>query len=167
MDDFIYTLLFVGWIVYSIYSAVKKNKAKVNSSQSPSSPTSESSDIIDNVLESMFHQEKPSTASVAPHPYSEGDFEEEILDTYQNQEEVSDYEEADYLDTVPEADVESKIDTYSGTDNVEPSIILEEEENEIQKSAIDDNEEDKNTNSLDFDLRQAVIAQAILERPYE
>lgn len=36
-----------------------------------------------------------------------------------------------------------------------------------KKTAIDNNDEGGNTNSFEFDLRQAVIAQAVLEKPYE
>lgn len=174
MGDSIYTILVVAWVVYGIYSAVKKNKAKANAAVAPP-PSQSKPTAIESIFESLF-QDKSSAAPVASRPYAADDFEEEdfeedfdpeSVESYQDQEEVHEYEEADYLDTVPEANVESKIDTYSGTDNIVSSFIQEEERDEIQKTAIDNNDEGGNTNSFEFDLRQAVIAQAVLERPYE
>ena len=173
MDDLIYTLLFIGWIAYGIYSAVKKNKAKANAAVAP--PPQSQPTAIESVFESLF-QEQSSVAPVVSLPYAadnfkeddfEEDFDPESVESYQDQEEVYEYEEADYLDTIPKVNAESEIDTYSGTDNVQSSLVLEEEMDEIQKSAIDSNEEGGNTNSYDFDLRQAVIAQDVLDRPYE
>ena len=174
MGDSIYTILIIAWVVYGIYSSIKKNKAKANAAVASPPPQSKPN-AVESVFESLF-QEQSSAAPVASHPYAADDFEEEDLEedfdpesveSYQDQEEVYEYEESDYLDTVPKATVESEIDTYSGTDNAVPSILFEEEMDEIQKSAIDSNEEEGNTDSEEFDLRQAVIAQAVLDRPYE
>lgn len=171
MDDLIYTLLIIGWIAYGIFSAVKKNKAKANSSSASQATSTGEKSAVETVFESLF-QENTQTYSEVNSPYyksapvdvsEEPDYQEE----YDENSEFDEYEEPDYLDTVPEVKLESEIDTYSGTDNVESSIIIEEDLDEIQKSAIDGEDEGGNANSFDFDLRQAVIAQAVLERPHE
>jgi hypothetical protein len=164
MEDVIYTLLVIAWVGYGIYSAAKKRKAKENSPAAASPVQSQSKETIESVFESLF-QGNPSTSPLTP-PYSQEEYVEEIIDSDPDNytDNAEEYEEVDYLDTVPEAKLESEIDTYSGTDNVEASVLLDEEMDEIQKSAIESSEK---TNSYDFDLRQAVIAQAVLERPYE
>lgn len=174
MDDLIYGLLVVAWVVYGIYSASKKNKAK--GSQQPTSrpATSQSKDTIEAVFESFFQGSSPNPLAT-PHPYSQPEYVEESpdyenLDSYQDQNMVERYEESDYLDVVPEPFIESKIDTYSGTDNVQQAIVVdqEDENDTIKNSAIDHvdlaNEEEE---SVVFDLRQGILAQAILERPYK
>lgn len=163
MDDLIYGLLVIAWIVYGIYSSAKKNKAKANSASAPETTNTQSKNTIETVFESLF-QEKPQKYAEIDSPYYESESVDPTIDSSGYQNEVNDYEEADYLDTVPEAIVESKIDTYSGSDNEESSFVPEEEMDEIQKSAIGSSEND---NSYDFDLQQAIIAQAILERPHE
>lgn len=165
MEDIIYTLLVIAWIGYGIYSAAKKRKAKENSPAAAPPVRSQSKETIKSVFESLL-QGSPSTSPVTPQPYSQEEYVEEIIDSDPDNytDEAEEYEEIDYLDTVPDANTESKIDTYSGIESVEASILLDEEMDEIQKSAIESSE---NANSYDFDLRQAVIAQAVLERPYE
>jgi hypothetical protein len=165
MEDIIYTLLVIAWVGYGIYSAAKKRKAKENSPAAAAPVQSQSKETIESIFESLF-QGSPSISPVTPHPYSQEEYVEEITDSNPDNytDEAEKYEEIDYLDTVPEANTESKIDPYSGTNNAEASILLDEEMDDIQKSAIESGE---NANSYDFDLRQAVIAQAVLERPYE
>ena len=164
MDDLIYTLLFIGWIVYGIYSAVKKNKAKANSVPASQVTSTENKSTVETVFENLF-QEKNQYYDKVDSPYYASDVVEESEDSIDYQDEIEEYEELDYLDTIPEPTVESKIDTYSGTDNAKSSLVPEEEMDEIQKSALDYDE--KSTDKSSFDLRQAIVAQAILERPYE
>jgi hypothetical protein len=164
MDDLIYTLLFIGWIVYGIYSAVKKNKAKANSVPAPQTISTENKSTVETVLENLF-QESTQNYDKVNSPYYASDVVEESKNSLDYQDEIEEYEELDYLDTIPEPTVESKIDTYSGTDNAQSVLVPEEEMDEIQKSAIDNDSE--STTESTFDLRQAIIAQAVLERPYE
>ncbi len=170
MDDLIYILLFIGWIAYGIFSAVKKNKAKANSTSASQVTSTESKSSVETVLESLFQENSQNYSEVNSPYYKTAPVDaSEETDNYEDEyEEYGEYEEPDYLDTVPEATVESEIDTYSGTDNVESSLVLEEEMDEIQLSAIKgDGLSNEDDDLIDFDLRQAVIAQTVLERPYE
>jgi|GEM_PF-3643575 len=173
MDDFIYTLLIFAWIAYGVYSAVKKNKAK----NAPANPTKTSAprpaENIEEVLKTFF--DGNSTREVQ-HPYYSNVPKEEPLEI------VEDFEESSYedfpvseLDVVPpkEAALEEvmpNLDTYSGSDNVDLATVdsSEEDEDSIEKSAITDAVEDDSENEkVRFDLRQAIIAQTLLERPYQ
>ncbi len=165
MDDLIYGLLVVAWVVYGIYSASKKNKAKLSGQSAPSTPQPKT--IVENVFESLF-QESSQSYSEINSPYYKTDIVEASIDSDSSTDNVEEYEENDYLDIVPEAQKESEIDTYSGTDNVIQSIVIEDENDEIKKSAIESYSlDDKKTTESIFDLRQGIIAQAILERPYK
>lgn len=160
MDDLIYTLLVIGWIAFGIYTKVKKSNNKAASTNRAQSPKPR--ETINTVFESLF----PTAATTIPepHPYRPSNIYEEPVE-----EENFSYEEMDYLDQVPDEIVESKLDTYSGTDNVQysTSSIKTMEMDEIQTSAIDDEHEVKSDADAElFDLRQGIIAQAILERPY-
>ena len=165
MDDIIYTLLIVAWVAYGIFSAVKKNKAKGEIPTAQAKP--QSKDTVESLLESLFEVSSPNPL-VTHHPYSPIEYVDE------NQPiEEEEYRESDYLDVLPEMSTESKIDTYSGTDNIQPAIVDDDvdeelEYDEIKNSAIDNATlEDDESVLFTFDLRQAVISQVILERPYQ
>jgi len=173
MDDLIYGLLVIAWVVYGIYSASKKNKAK-GSQQPVSRPeTSQSKDTIEAVFESFF-QDSSTDPLTTPQPYSQVDYSEESTDyentdSYRDQNSLEEYDESDYLDVVPEPFTESKIDTYSGTDNVQQAIVVEEGEeyDAIKNSAIDHHDLVDEKEDFVFELRRGIISQAILERPYK
>ena len=161
MDELIYTLLFIGWIAYGIFSAVKKNKAKANSSSATQAP-SEAKSKVESVFESLF-QENSQNYSEVNSPYYKSapvDASEEPAHYEDEYNEYEEYEEPDYLDTVPEKSTVSKIDTYSGTDSAVSSLLVDQEEDELEGDELADEKDD-------FDLRQAIIAQAVLDRPYE
>lgn len=160
MDDLIYTLLVIGWIAFGIYTKVKKSNNKAASTNRAQSP--KPTKTIDSVFESLF----PTAATTIPdpHPYNPSNLYEEPV-----KEEDFAYEEMDYLDQVPDENVESKLDTYSGTDNVQfsTSTIKTMDMDEIKTSTIDaENEVEIESDAELFDLRQGIIARAILERPY-
>ncbi|MBN1650557.1 MAG: hypothetical protein JW857_04460 [Bacteroidales bacterium] len=157
MEDLIYGLLIVGWLAYGIYAASKKSKA--NSTKPQRQNTSPQKDVLGTLFDSFF-QENNTNPYNTTHPYTRSANKEELNDeepeTYTY---AAEQENTDYLDKVPEPETESKVDTYSGTDNVEPVTILRETE----KKDSDSDEEAEET----FDLRQGIIAQAVLERPYQ
>ncbi|MCD6091590.1 MAG: hypothetical protein J7J72_08830 [Bacteroidales bacterium] len=169
MDDIIYGLLIIAWIGYGIYSATKKNKAKAESQKTSRPSTTPSANLIGSVFGSLFQEESPNPLSnINPYSTTEDTDENTTIDVSEHyQKETEDYEELDYLDVIPNPVVESKIDTYSGTDNVQQSIAVEEKD-EIKKYAIGNNNLGSEiTDSTAFDLCQSIIAQAILERPYK
>lgn len=173
MDDFIYTLLIFAWIAYGVYSAVKKNKAK----NAPPRPTQASAprpaENIEDVLKTFFDS---NSTQEAQHPYYSNAPKEEPLEIVEDFEENS-YEDipVSELDVVPpkEATLEEimpDLDTYSGSDNVELATVdsSEEDEDSIEKTAITDAVEESSENEkVRFDLRQAIVAQVLLERPYQ
>jgi len=164
MEDFFYILLVIGWIAYGIYSATKKNKPKSNSPTQASTPAAQEKDPIESVFETFFQGSSPAPIE-SPVPYSiEDDYQE--VERY---EELDYVEEESYLDVVPETQVQSKIDTYEGSDNIEQAIqIIDDEDSDmISKSAIGVINTEQKELSFSFDLRQAVIAKAILDRPYQ
>lgn len=172
MDDLIYTLLILGWVGYGIYSAVNKNKAKETQRSTPRPKAPQSQSSIESLFETFFQESSPNPLS-ASHPYSAPETDEEILDSIPSGpdnylDNYEEYDEADNLDIIPEPVLESKIDTYAGTDNVQASTITSEENDKIKGSAIDNLHPDSiKTKSFVFDLRQAVISQVLLERPYK
>lgn len=158
MDDLIYGLLIAGWLAYGIYSATKKNKAARNNAPAKSQNTPQSKDLLGNLFDTFF-QESNSNSYATPHPYVNSEIK---MDSTEDEEAYSfdmKEENTDYLDIVPEPETESKVDTYSGTDNDQPSTLIKE----IEKIETDI----ENESEVEFDLRQGIIAQAILERPYQ
>lgn len=159
MEDLIYGLLIVGWLAYGIYSATKKNKAAKNIASAKNQNSSQPKDVLGTLFDSFF-QESNSNSYATPHPYVNSEIKmdrtEDEDDAYSFEKEE---ENTDYLDVVPEPETESKVDTYSGTDNDQPSTLIKE----IEKIAVDV----EIATEEEFDLRQGIIAQAILERPYQ
>lgn len=164
MEDLFYILLIIAWVAYGIYSAAKKNSAKnINPSQTTSAtPSAQAKDPVESILESLFQGTSPAPVP-DPIPYSiENDYEE----MEQIEEEV--YVEEEYLDVVPEPEYQSQIDIYSNADNVEPAITLFSDDDDfIGRSAISEKNIDDDSRATSFDLRAAVIAKAILDRPYK
>ena len=160
MDEIIYGLLIVAWVAYGIYSSAKKSKAKADNKAAANPVASPTTTAVESIFESLF-QTEASTDPLRPHPYVQNEYFEEATDN-----QIDEYEESDYLDVVPEIKTESEIDTYAGTDNVQPAIVLDEDD-EIKNSAIDNIDHNtKTSEEFTFNLRQGIIAQAILERPY-
>lgn len=160
MDDIIYGLLIIAWVAYGIYSSAKKSKAKAENKAAANPAASRSNNTVETIFESLF-QTEISTDPLRPHPYVQNEYFEEEPDN-----QIDEYQESDYLDVVPETKAESELDTYAGTDNVQPSIVLDVD-NDIKNSAIDNvDQTTKTSEEFTFDLRQAIIAQAILDTPY-
>lgn len=164
MEDLFYILLIIAWVAYGIYSAAKKNSAKnINPSQTPSAtPSAQAKDPVESILESLFQGTSPAPVP-DPIPYSiENDYEE------MEQIEEEAYVEEEYLDVVPEPEYQSQVDTFSNTDNVEPAIkLVSDDDDFIGRSAISEKNIDDDSRAASFDLRSAVIAKAILDRPYK
>ena len=159
MDDLLYTFFVIAWIAYGIYKAVKKNKPqreKPISVQSASEVKNESkiSSTIESIFDEVFDL-SDSKNDKTDHPYERNIASKsaERADSYAN-----------HLG-------EDLLDSYKGSDNVnsvfrkheEPSAITDSIDKSFDNQSEEEGVEDKNTL---FDLRQAVIHQVILERPY-
>lgn len=160
MDDLLYTLFVVAWIAYGIYKAVKKNdhpKKKTVSQTNLNQQTPEKSKFgsqFESVFDKVFDISALENDEIG-HPYSQ----EQVEKTPQETPVYEKYAEKEVLDS------------YKGSDNI--TSVFEPEFDDIaddkQSNKIFDNqmeeEDDKEQNTV-FDLRQAIIHQVILERPY-
>lgn len=160
MDDLLYTLFIVAWIAYGIYKGVKKN----NQPKKNAIPVKERTDEpqketkVESAIESIFGEvfDLPSAKSdKISHPY----FEETVEKQSENVPLYENYAGNEVLDS------------YKGSDNV--TSVFEDESNapDIMEDSnkIFDNqmeEVDSPEKNTVFDLRQAVIHQVILQRPY-
>ena len=161
MDDLIYTLLVVAWIVFGVVKAISKNKKKNTSVKNPikdfmqaGSNESHHTTSFDGLLGSFLSPENDEDDQMH-HSY-----EEEIAspDTkpHKNQ---------------PEIELEEALDSYAGTDRLTSAFVKPappETDDFIIKESLDSQSTDKgeNNQNIAFDLREAVIYQVILERPY-
>ncbi|OYT17299.1 MAG: hypothetical protein B7C24_03315 [Bacteroidetes bacterium 4572_77] len=162
MGDYIYTLLIIGWIIFGIVKATSKNKKVPNVAKKAghiyTAPQQEkqrnTTSALEELLEGFLGGEIPKNDKKE---ISQLEFEQEIA--------------ADSLQIPSENNLNSSLDSYSGTDNVqsvfvaedqEPSSLSKPEESiDIQQTETQEEEEYNH-----IDLRQAIIYQAVLERPY-
>ncbi|NOR86399.1 MAG: hypothetical protein GQ527_02195 [Bacteroidales bacterium] len=157
MEDIIYTLLVIGWIVYGVIKASSKKRKKEHAVDAPISPQKENDDLSSRVNElfgDVFQLPQEKESEIL-HPYAV----ENVENTYEIDEEVE------------EIEVEKKLDSYSGSDNVSSVFVGETEPAAVppltDESVGDQSEDRDNDPELEsIDLRQAVIHQVILERPY-
>lgn len=160
MDDLLYTLFVIAWIAYGIYKGVKKNdKAKkktIPAQEVAKSPQRESK--FESTIESVFNEvfDLPSDKNdKIKHPYAEDIVEKQP-------------EKAPIYEKYAGNDV---LDSYKGSDNVKSVFDKDSAASDTGKISNknfdnqmeEDADEEKNTV---FDLRQAIIHQVILERPY-
>lgn len=160
MDDLLYALFVVAWIAYGIYKGVKKNdqaKKKTIPAQEANDDHPEQSKV-ESAIESVFNEVfdlPPSKNDKISHFNFEENIEKQA-------------EKAPLYENYARNEV---LDSYKGTDNV--ISVFEEESNDPgiggDSNKIFDNQveelNDDERNTV-FDLRQAVIHQVILQRPY-
>jgi len=160
MEDIIYTLLVIGWIVYGVVKANSKNKKK---------PA-----IAKETLNYSYSEENIENK---PSPVSEllnGIFNPEILKEDENTHPYT--KEFDVKDLDDEEkpignDFEKKLDSYSGSDHITSVFTDNNSEKEDLYYADEsveyqsENKEESRGNK-EFNLREAIIHQVILERPY-
>lgn len=147
MEDYIYIILFIGWIAYSIFIAAQKKKQEQLKKQSTPLPPSVPDTIMDetpqrSVLKDIFrdfYDEGTEEVSV-PEPFMVK-VKRKLPDISYSQGNDSDILETKY------STEESILQKSSGL-NAEYEI-----ENKINRKE-------------GFDLRKAVIYNAILQRPY-
>ena len=159
MDDLLYTLLVFGWIAYGIYKGIKKNKSSSKKSSPQINPNLKpSSDKKASPLSAIFNE-------VFDLPNEEYD---KIEHPYQTEETPKTPEKPVYSENHAR---ENRLDSYSGSDAISSVFKnknhLEEfveESDEITDYQYEESDgiHDEST----FDLRQAIIHQVILDRPY-
>ncbi len=159
MEDIIYTLLVIGWIVFGVVKASSKKKKTSSNKGSTESVGSrntqkEESLPINELLSNSFSPQMIKEDEIE-HPYTE---KFDII-TPEKEEKVVKFE------------AHEKLDSYSGSDHV-TSVFAQESTHAafaINKDESVDNQstdDEENSNSEEFNLRQAIIHQVILERPY-
>ena len=170
MEDWIYIVIGLLWLVFTFYTSSKKRKQKLQEKPKPSQTSHDSSEK--NILEELFGKTEINKQHTDPlRPYSgnelvfegaevENDdftdtetFEDEYEDKGINSIETvgnryySDANKTSFQEVVKQAQ-SHRIDEVDAVD-----LHIEEPDDEIIKK--------------DFNLRKAVIYKAILERPYD
>jgi len=160
MEDILYTLLAFGWIAYGIYKGIQKNKKTSSQNQvrnqSAQEPVQESkkASALDAVFGELFDLPKVENDEMR-HPY-----QEKVLKKNPKSQTVSEI----HLE-------EQRLDSYSGSDSVSSVFegdLQEDSGRIIANKEVDSQYEEEGDEHEEnaIDLRQAVIHQIILDRPY-
>ncbi len=148
MDDFIYVLLFIGWIAYSIFSAIQKKKQKELKKKPSPEPYSASEESV---------PENPAR-KVLEEIFGEGHFEE----SEETFEPEPVYEEVERRPTIYMREETDQNTGRKMVNHLSPDKIWNKpaaEELPVETETLVSQKES-------FDLRNAVIYAAILQRPY-
>ncbi|MCF8234452.1 MAG: hypothetical protein K9G67_05460 [Bacteroidales bacterium] len=179
MDDFIYILLGVAWIGYSIYSSQKKlkekqQKARRSGEQSHGQSTEYSEEskpksFIDRLFEEFEEKPEPSYEEIG------NDFDRAKQKVNQPQREVKEtkYQPATYsvedartMNDMVESNSGLSSDYFknkSGSSARTKDEEWEERKKKHYQTSFYEDEQDEE--EVDFDLRQAVVFSEILNRP--
>jgi len=159
MEDILYTLLAFGWIAYGIYRGIQKNKKSTPEKQ-----------VVEPKIEKEQKQQRTSALGAVfgelfDLPHDEHDktghpYQNEILEKSPKSKPVSEF----YLE-------EEGLDSYSGSDSVSSVFKEKPVQNTDRITAnkdVDSQYEEEGNDEEDevLDLRQAIIHQVILDRPY-
>lgn len=149
MEDYIYILLGIVWILYSAYRASKKKKARNPSPQKREFTAEKKNEVEDVFKKVLLGETEPYE------PAYERDYFEEPEPAFENEKEPVVNKTKFKLDSVPKEE---------GVSIFEDSV--EEKYDEITTG--EDAQESENLRDyLNFDLKKAVIFSEILNRPYQ
>jgi len=159
MDDIIYTLLVFGWIAFGIYKGIKKNKTTSARTSPEINPDSN---------HNSGKKASPLSAIFSEVFDLANDEHDEIELPYQTVETPKTPEKPVYSENHLKV---NRLDSYSGSDAI--SSVFEEEksseDSSYESDEISDFQHETGPNiegEMTIDLRQAIIHQVILERPY-
>jgi len=141
MEDFIYVLIGIIWLAFSVIKGSQKKKAAMaNRPENDANPKNKSfEDIMAEILGT--NEVNHTQQNQAIEPIEEEIVEEEqVGNAYQSLEDL-------YLQERLQNEQELRIEKPKNN-NLEPQII------------------ERNSRKQQFDLRTAIIYQAIMERPY-
>jgi hypothetical protein len=160
MDDLLYTVFIIAWIAYGIYKGVRKSNTppKKTIPLSDESNDQEKRNKVSSTFESIFNEvfDLPESGNdKISHPYGEEQAQKEpktqpVYENYLGNDVLDSYKGSDSVTSVFEHN------SYEDIDEEESDKIFD---NQVEEETSDE----KNTV---FDLRQAIIHQVILERPY-
>ncbi len=160
IEDFIYIIIGVIWLIFSIYKGSQKKKNAAKPAAEPQPEKKESSSIFDNFLENLMKEEEEQGV-----PYEQVKIKEEdkppSVSEYKEPEtqEVFSYDDM-AVENSYDYDVESnylKPDQVYNKPSVQPETKLQDELRTHLKPT---------TRKPRFDLRKAVIYSEILNRRY-
>lgn len=145
-EDFIYIIIGLVWIVFSIYKGAQKNKARKKTT-TPSDPESKkTTSIFDSFLENIMKDEEATTFEpVELHPNKDEEVEIKKVES----EKIFSYD-----DLVEESNYLSKTDVYEEK-AVTTSTLNQELRTHLKQAKTKPR----------FDLRKAIIYSEILNRP--
>jgi len=182
MDDFIYILLGVAWIGYSIYSSQKKlkekqQKARRSGEQSQGQSTkyteeSKPKSFIDRLFEEFEEKPEPSYEEIG-NEFDVADQERQKVEQPQREIKDTKYQSGTYsvedartVNDIVESNSDLSSDYFKQKSRSSARKRDEEWEERKKKhyqTSFYDEETDED--DIDFDLRQAVIFSEILNRP--
>ncbi|MCD4745958.1 MAG: hypothetical protein K8R58_06635 [Bacteroidales bacterium] len=151
MDDFIYILLGLAWLVYAIYSKGQKKK-KIQTSQvqqQGQTETVETKNKVKSILEEFLLGEEFENKQ-----YQEAEIYKPTVEIF------PDEQKSQFIDTEP-------IITKPDKELYEPALRVEDKGKEIiEDIEIRDKYDEYEKQEIDFDLKKAIIFSEILKRPY-
>lgn len=156
MDDLIYILLGIAWIIYAAYRANQKQKKKASApAQSRPQPQQQTYEKRPKPIETIFREILEDNESLERQYIPEGESYDEIAIKDLELEKRQFSKPKNILEAIPAAEGIGSLD-YSGMFSGFSADV-----------APDETRESTIREDLDFDLRKAVIYAEILNRPYQ
>lgn len=155
MDDYIYILIGLLWLVFTFYVQSKKQKKKRESRQS--TPRQSSSEKPRTILEQLFTEE------ISPEPDTPV-FDDEFMDVPVVEKTETITFENEYKKMGMESVEEFEREKYHK--EAQPSITDPLKREHETPYSITSSLTEEMHDSLEFDIRKAVIFAEILKRPY-
>jgi hypothetical protein len=158
MDDLIYILIGVIWIVFSIIKGTQKN-TKTPAGSTPNTPPGNKS-----TFEEMLEEWLPQMTEARR--YEEDDYDNQPEVPVISSEDSSVYKSAyePLVNKYEEFDYDVEIISLEELDEIQPSLSNYERYEQKEDASVGNFEQINLSES--FDLRKAVIYSTILERPY-
>lgn len=155
MEDVIYIVIGLLWLVFTFYTQSKKKKQREAQKGKPASTSSETPKSF---FEQLF-ADQPATREPNQEVLSELDLE--YQDVAEKEKSPSSFVE-EYEKMGIKSLEDTQLKNY-GTNVGGTGVIEQENEQDFDPEMI---VEEKSKEGLEFDLRRAVIMAEILERPY-
>lgn len=179
MEDFIYIILGIVWLVISILGGKKKKQAQQSQPsqpqpyEQPRQPKQEQSEIEDMLEEFFGTGNKTQKSEPAPETmyekeqqsYQQVETPAESLETLEDNE-YKRYETKYSVGKDYEFSAEGKIETLEDLINQYKMSDQQIQEEEERLSVVDLDLEEAVRNSIDFDARKAIIYSEIINRKY-
>jgi len=150
MDDLIYILLLVAWVAYSFYNAKQKRKQKEQQQKPYAQPKPVAEPMPEAKPQRSIFEEIFKEAGLEDYEEHEPEYEPEYLEPAKETK-IFSYEDPETWDEKDKHVLNTGLRIPEESQPKEPETVLAGH-TDTQKEA--------------FDLRRAIIYNAILERPY-